>query len=240
MFVFALLAGYPDIVVAGVLIGGVGLVLGSYQSTLSVSLLSRLRLGWVSVIGLVSQAASVALIALLVLDGAHLLAFVAVTIPATCIALAITIVKVRGDVPLLPTVHRERWRRLLRMVLPYSIAVTAAAIYLQISVVLVSLIADERQLGLYSASFRILLVLITIPGLLVGSVFPIFARAARDDAARLAYAVDRVFQTEPDPGRLDRTGNRDRGTAGNPDHHRRRKLQGRQRRAFDPGTAHLE
>ena len=195
MFVFALLAGYPDIIVAGVLIGGVGLILQSYQSTLSVSLLSRLRLGWVSVIGLVSQATSVVLIALLVLDDAHLLAFVAVTIPATAIASAITVVNVRGDVPLVPTVHREHWRRLLRMVLPYSVAVAAAAIYLQLSVVLVSVVTNQRQLGLYSASFRIVLALSAIPALLVGSVFPIFARAARDDAARLAYAVDRVFQT---------------------------------------------
>lgn len=195
MFVFALLAGYSDTVVVGVLIGGAGLVLQSCQSTLSVSLLSRLRLGWVSAIGLVSQATSVVLIAALVLAGAHLLAFVAVTIPAAALALAITVVKVRGDVPLVPTVHRERWRRLLRMVLPYSVGIAAASFYLQMSVVLVSLIANQRQLGLFSASFRVLLALITIPGLLVGSAFPIFARAARDDTARLAYVVDRVFQT---------------------------------------------
>jgi O-antigen/teichoic acid export membrane protein len=195
MFVFAVLAGYPGVVVTGVLIGGAGLMLQSIQSTLSVSLLSRLRLGWVSAIGLVSQATTVVLIAVLVLAGAHLLAFVAVAIPAAALALAITVVKVRGDVPLVPTVHRERWRRLVRMVLPYSVAVAAAAIYLQLSVVLVSLIASERQLGLFSASFRVLLALVAIPGLLVGSAFPIFARAARDDAARLAYVVDRVFQT---------------------------------------------
>ena len=236
MFVFALLAGYPNIVVAGVLIGGVGLVLQSYQSTLSVSLLSRLRLGWVSVIGVVSQATSVVLIALLVLDGAHLLAFVAVTIPATAVALAITVVKVRGDVPLVPTVHRERWRRLLRMVLPYSVAVTAAAIYLQISVVLVSLIANERQLGLYSASFRIVLVLMAIPGPAGRLGVPDLCtrRTRRRCAARLRGRSR--LPDQPDPGRLDRARDRDRGTARNPDHHRRRKLQGRRRRAFDPGT----
>ncbi|HWF26593.1 MAG TPA: oligosaccharide flippase family protein [Solirubrobacteraceae bacterium] len=194
MFIFAVVADYPGVVVTGVLIGGAGLMLQSCQSTLSVALMSRLRLGWVSAIGLVSQATTVVLIAVLVLAGAHLLAFIAVSIPAAALALAITAVKVRGDVPLMPTVHRERWRRLVRMVLPYSVAVAAAAIYLQMSVVLVSLIANERQLGLFSASFRVLLALIAIPGLLVGSAFPIFARAARDDAARLAYAVDRVFQ----------------------------------------------
>jgi O-antigen/teichoic acid export membrane protein len=195
MFVFAVLAGYPGVVLTGVLIGGAGLMLQSIQSTLSVSLLSRLRLGWVSVIGLVSQATTVVLIAALVLAGAHLLAFIAVSIPAAALALAITVVKVRGDVPLIPTVHRERWRRLVRMVLPYSVAVAATAIYLQMSVVLVSLIANERQLGLFSASFRVVLALVPIPGLLVSAAFPIFARAARDDAVRLAYAVDRVFQT---------------------------------------------
>jgi len=195
MVIFSLLAGYADVVVTGVLIGGVGLVLQSCQSTLSLSLLSRLRLGWISAIGLAGQATSVLLIAVLVAANARLLAFVAVTIPAAAVGLVLTVIKVRGDVPLIPTLHRKRWRRLLRMVLPYSIAVAATAIYLQMSVVLVSLIANAHQLGLFSTSFRIVTALMPIPGLLVGSVFPIFARAARDDKARLAYAVDRVFQT---------------------------------------------
>lgn len=195
MVIFSLLAGYADIVVTGALIGGAGLLLQSCQSTLSLSLLSRLRLGWVSLITLSGQATSVVLIAVLVVAGAGVLAFIAVIIPATAVTLVLTVIKVRGDVPLIPTLHRERSRRLLRMVLPYSIAVAAAAVYLQLSVLLVSLIANERQLGLFSASFRVVTALMPIPGLLVGSVFPIFARAARDDKARLAYAVDRVFQT---------------------------------------------
>jgi len=60
--------------------------------------------------------------------------------------------------------------------------------------VLVSLLSSEEELGYFSLSFRIIEVLLLIPGLLVGAAFPIFARAARDDPERLGYAISRVFE----------------------------------------------
>ena len=59
---------------------------------------------------------------------------------------------------------------------------------------IVSLLASGRQLGYFSVSFRVVEVLFTVPALLVSSAFPIFARAARDDPARLGYALSRVFE----------------------------------------------
>src|SRR5439155_15156781 len=50
-----------------------------------------------------------------------------------------------------------------------------------------------KQAGYFGASFRIVDVVVGVPALMVGAAFPILARAARDDHARLAYGVDRVF-----------------------------------------------
>lgn len=99
----------------------------------------------------------------------------------------------RGDVPLLPRLDLAEWRDLGRELLPYAAAIGLSFIYLRLSVIAVSLTADAEQLGYFGASFRILEVLIVIPGLMVTAAFPIFARSAIDDPERLAYAVSRVF-----------------------------------------------
>ena len=78
--------------------------------------------------------------------------------------------------------------------LTYSAAVAASTLYFRVAIVIVSLLASATELGYFSISFRVVEVLFIVPGLLVGAAFPIFARAARDDPARLGYALSRVFE----------------------------------------------
>lgn len=192
---FTLVAGYHPIVVAGVAIAGAGLMVQNVQSTLSLSLVSRLRLGLLTSTEVGRQALTTALTAALVALGFSLLWFIGLAVPVGLLFLALTAWLVRREVPLLPRFDRAEWAALVRQVLPYSVAVALAVVYFRLSVIFVSLTASELQLGYFSTSFRILEVLIVIPGLMVTGVFPIFARAAIDDHARLAYAVSRVFDS---------------------------------------------
>ena len=57
-----------------------------------------------------------------------------------------------------------------------------------------SFLSTGRETGYYSAAFKIVEVLTTVPWLLAASGLPILARAARDDSARLSYAVQRLFE----------------------------------------------
>jgi O-antigen/teichoic acid export membrane protein len=59
--------------------------------------------------------------------------------------------------------------------------------------VLLSLVSSAEQAGYFGASFRVIETLIAVPNLIVSGAFPIVARAARDDRARLSYAVGRLF-----------------------------------------------
>jgi O-antigen/teichoic acid export membrane protein len=59
----------------------------------------------------------------------------------------------------------------------------------------VSIFATAQELGYFGAAFRVLDVLLLIPGLAISAAFPIFSRAARDDHDRLAYIVQRTFDT---------------------------------------------
>jgi len=191
---FVVLAGYDPTIVVGVALGAVGLLLTSWQSTLSVSLMSELRLGWVTVVDLVRAMLGALFVLLLVVAGASLLPFLAITIPVGIVALALNAFVARRSGALLPAFHTADWRTLFADVLPYAVAAAAAAVYFQLAVIIVSLIAEPTDIGYFGVSSRVVQVMLVIPGLAVGAAFPIFARAARDDRERLAYALGRVFE----------------------------------------------
>jgi O-antigen/teichoic acid export membrane protein len=95
--------------------------------------------------------------------------------------------------PFRPQFHASEWWQLLRHTLAYAIAIAVNVAYFRIAIVVMSLLATERETGYFAASFRVLEVTLPIPALVIGAVFPILARAARDDRRRLAYASQRVF-----------------------------------------------
>ena len=185
--------GYDGVVVAGVAVTGAALLVQNYQTTLGLSLMSRLRLGAVTAVDTGRQALITTLTAVLVALGAGLVAFFALAIPAAALALLATLWLVRSDVPTRMRRDAGEWRALVRDLLPYAAAIALSVIYLRLSVIVVSLIAGDAEVGYFGASFRILEALIIIPGLMVTAVFPIFAHSALSDLDRLAYGVDRVF-----------------------------------------------
>jgi O-antigen/teichoic acid export membrane protein len=194
MTAFAATADYPSAVVWGTALAGIGLIVLNVQGTLSASLTVQLKLGWVTAAELLRQVVTVFGIVVLVVAGAALLPFFAVQIPAAMAALALTVVLVRGEVPLRPTFDWDEWRALLREVLPFAAAAMLGIIYFRLAIVILSLTSTSEETGYFSASFRVIEVLVVIPQLLISGAFPIFARAARDDRTRLAYGVQRTFE----------------------------------------------
>jgi len=190
---FAFLA-YGRLLGLGVLISGAGVLLQNTQSTLSVPLMAALRFGWISSLDLLRQLVMAALVVMLVLLGAHLLPFLATAGIAAGIALVPTVFLVRGMIPIAASFDRREWRAMLAPIVTYSAAAAAGVLYFRIAILLVSLIAGPHALGYYGLSFRVVEVLFTVPATVVSAAFPIFARAARDDPARLRYALNRVFE----------------------------------------------
>lgn len=192
--VFALAAGYEDRLVVGTLVAGAGMLLVAIQGTYAVPLSSTLRLGTLTALDFSRQLLTTALTVALVLAGATLIGFFAIPIPVGLAILIATRHFVRGEIPLAPRLDRDEWRVLLAAVLPIGVAVTVAAIYFRVTILAMSLIASEEQTGYYATAYRVLEVIVLLPGLLVGSAFPVLARAARDDTERLAYATRRLSE----------------------------------------------
>jgi O-antigen/teichoic acid export membrane protein len=192
--VFAVIAGYDDGMVAGTLLAGIGVIAVTLQATLSIALMVKLRLGWVTVLDLIRQALLVAGIFALVAADAGIVPFLALAGPTAGVALVLTALVVRESVPLLPSFNAARWRALLREVAPFAAATIVAAVYFRASLIVLELVSTKQETGYFGAAFRVTEVLLVVPNLIVGAAFPIFARAARDDHERLSYGVERVFQ----------------------------------------------
>jgi len=192
---FSALAGYGDTLVIGTLLAGIGIaVLASTQALVAAVLQSRMRFGWAALIELARQLVSTVLIVVLVLSGAGLLSFLAVPVPAGVAALVLTAVLVRGITVLRPAFHPRRWLPLVRDTLVFAVAIAINTLYFRVTLVIMSLIATATQTGYFAVSYRIVEVLIVVPGLLIGGVFPIIARAAHADRDRFSHAAGRMFE----------------------------------------------
>jgi O-antigen/teichoic acid export membrane protein len=190
---FAAVAGYGSTRVIGTVIAGVGAVFIVLQDTYAISLTARLRNGWLGLADVVRVIVQALVIVALVLAGASLLPFYAATGAGALAVVALTAWLVRRDIPLAPSFHPRAWRGLLRDTVTFSLATAVVAVYFRVAIIIVSLVSSGKQTGYFAVSARVIDVVVLVPPLLVGATFPIFARAARDDRARLSYAVGRVF-----------------------------------------------
>lgn len=193
--VFTVAAGYDRVLVLGTLLASVGLVVQSIQSLLTTPLQAALRLGWVTSIELARNVVTVALTIALVALGAELLPFLAVSIGAALATLALTVPLIRETVSWRPSFQLSAWAPLVRSTLALALATAIASVYFRVSVLVMSIVAGKEQTGYFGASFRIVEILTFLPLMAISAAFPLFSRAARDDRARLAYAVQRSFET---------------------------------------------
>ncbi len=191
---FSAVAGYGSALVLGTLLAGVGMLLTSLQLQLTVALLGSLRFGLATLTDLVRQVVTVALLIALVLADAGVVAFLAIGIVAGLVGVGLTAGFVRGLLPLRPAFTPAAWWPLVRDTVPYAIAIALNAAYFRVAIIVMSITATATQTFYFSTSFRVIEVLIGIPGLVIGAAFPILARAVRDDRLRFAAATERIFE----------------------------------------------
>ena len=193
MSIFAV-AGSPTVVVLGLAVAGAGLMVRLIGDNYTIPLNVQLRLGWVAVVGIGYQFTLCAGYVILVLAGAGVIPLLAVVIAAAAVQLLGLAALVRCEISAIPAFDLLVWRRLLRETLPFAAAAAVGVVYFREALVLMSFLSTGRETGYYSAAFKIVEVLTTVPWILAASGLPILARAARDDSTRLSYAVQRLFE----------------------------------------------
>lgn len=191
---FALVAGYPGVVVAGTAIAGLGVLLVNTQSTLMMPLSIELRMGAITLIETMRHALTLVGVAVLVLAGASLLPFFGVQVAVGVVVLLLTPLLVVGVAGMRPAIDRATATALLRESLPLAAALAMNVVYLRLLVILVSVQTDEVETGLFATSFRIFEILLGIPTLVLAVALPLLAVAGAEDRERLHYALQRMTE----------------------------------------------
>ena len=187
---FAVLAGYPPRMVVGTALAGIGLFILSLADAVLLQLTVQLRNAGLALVDFLRQAVMLAGVALLVALGAHLTPFFAIQIVVGLVVVGLTPLLVgRGAFPL-PRFNRAEQRALLTRSLPLAASIVLGQLYFRLVIVLMSLISSPRQTGYFGGSLRAMETLVTIPLLIAGVALPVLAAAARDDHARLRYAIE--------------------------------------------------
>jgi O-antigen/teichoic acid export membrane protein len=191
---FALAVGYDRDLVVGTALAGTGLVLMITQQTYTVPLMAQLRLGAVTALEFMRQALTVAGILALIAAGATLTAFFAVSVPVGLLVAAATAIVIKRDELVRPAFDLPEWRYLLREAVPVAAASILAALFYRLAVILMSVISTAQQTGYFSASLRVIEVIVPIPSLITSAAFPILSRAADTTGERLAYGLHRLYE----------------------------------------------
>jgi O-antigen/teichoic acid export membrane protein len=191
---FTVLAGYGSDVVLGTAIGGLGVVLISAQSMLTVPIWVELRIVWLTVLETLRNVLTLAFVALLVAAGAGLLSLFAVQIIVGLLLVPLTFHVARLGARVATGMRRETLVWLLRQTLPLAIAFAMSVIYFRVLVVLVSLLSSERETGLFGTSFRIFEVLLGAPALILSVALPLLSVAGDEDETRFGYALQRMTE----------------------------------------------
>lgn len=191
---FSAVAGYGSTLVAGTLVAGVGIVLTSTQAALVLPLSVELRNGAIAVNELVRQAAVAVALVVLVVTEAPLGAFFLAQVVAGVVLLAIVPLLVGRAGIVRPRVDLAGMRALLRVAAPVAVASVLSIVYFRILVVLVSLLEDDRQTGLYVTASRIFELVSGLPLLLSVIAVPLLSVAARDDRARMQLVLQRMTE----------------------------------------------
>jgi O-antigen/teichoic acid export membrane protein len=191
---FSIAVGYGPALLIGAALASLGTVALVVQHTHTIPIAAGLRLGTLSALEVARQALSVGAIVVLVVLGAGVLPLLAVALAVNLALIAPTAALARHQISLRVSLRPRHWLELLKLTVSFSLATAVGTVYLYAAQILTGLVSSAHQSGLFAASFRIYIVLGTVPSLLVGGALPLLARAARDDRERLAYAVQRIFE----------------------------------------------
>ena len=191
---FTVVAGYEGAVVGGTALGGVGVVLISAQSMLTVPIWVGLRIVSLTTLEVLRNLLTLVGVAILVLLGASLLPFFGVQLAVAVVLIPVTLVLARTGLRFASGVRRSAIVPLLRETLPLAVAFAMSVVYFRVLVVLVSLLSTEVETGLFGTSFRIFEMLLGLPVLMLSVALPLLSVAGDEDESRLRSALQSMTE----------------------------------------------
>jgi O-antigen/teichoic acid export membrane protein len=79
-----------------------------------------------------------------------------------------------------PQFDFKYWKYIIKESLPLGVVIVLGLIYFKIDTIMLSIMKDSTAVGIYGAPYKILEILITIPSIFMGSVFPLISKYIKE------------------------------------------------------------
>lgn len=182
---FTLIANYPQEMVLGAVLAGIGWTFYAAASSLSIPLSVDLKNGAVTALDATRQVGATVTIAILTLLGAGILPFYAASIPGAVIAIALTPILAARGVIGWPRFNFDEWRELVISALPIALAAVIGVIYLRMLTILMYQFSTETETGLFGTSARIIEAVAGLPLLAFIVALPVLSALNNENIERM-------------------------------------------------------
>ncbi|MCE7981224.1 MAG: flippase [Caldilinea sp. CFX5] len=132
---------------------------------------------------------------LLLFYGWGLYAIVGLMIVTVTINLLIQLYFLNGIYRLRPNFAWPNLQYLLQTGWPYLLSSFFLVAYMQVDIIIISALVDERAIGWYSAAYRLFGTFLFIPTVYIMAAFPVFSRMFVNDQSGLQRLISKSFDT---------------------------------------------
>ncbi len=190
---YAHAAGYSSETISVIYIIGLGSLLNQFSSVCRVSLQGLERMEFTSISDIASKVFNVGVgVPLLVLGfDVKVIAVVIVGSYLTNLLIHVYYLSQLQRLHLLVDWQLAKW--MLRKSVPYLMVTVMLGIYVQLDIVIISLLVDEQTVGWYGAADTLFATFLFVPTVFVTAVFPALSRMYKESADTLAVVMRNSF-----------------------------------------------
>jgi O-antigen/teichoic acid export membrane protein len=125
--------------------------------------------------------------------GFSLQSFILANVIANLVLVFISFLLSRKFLAFRPQFDFKYWKYILKESLPLGIVIVLGLIYFKIDTIMLSIMKDNVAVGIYGAPYKILEILITIPSIFMGSVFPLISKYIKEGDSRFKESFKTSF-----------------------------------------------
>jgi O-antigen/teichoic acid export membrane protein len=189
-----LLFPYPTVVRLGIAVAAIGFVFASLTSTLTSLFQKYLITHRLVLAELAGKIFYIVMLFVVIRVNAGLIGVIGATATATIATFLILFMLSRRRAALRLAFDRDVWKTIFITTWPIAATIALNLIYFKGDVVILSIFRSPAEVGLYSAPYKLLEVLINICYLVLGLILPILSVSAKAvDYARVRSITQRVF-----------------------------------------------
>lgn len=182
----------PDVRI-GIALAAPAHFFGLLNASLLTVFQSKLRMDKAVIADIIGRFVSFGLTLYVATTGLGFYAVVATASIGTMVTFLVTNVLVRPYFKPRPLFDTVLWKMLLKESLPLGAALIVSQLYFRLDIFMLSFLRSSVEVGIYGAVYKLLDMLLTMPGFFVNSVFPVLVARLQVGGARVFATIQKAF-----------------------------------------------